>query len=69
MTGERHMSLVATLQRLLAVVDRCPDPVDETLSEEWHRARAEAHMVLRVEGLAIDPVDESKKPAAKAAKE
>lgn len=47
--GERHLSLLASLQRVLAVMDRCPPPVDETLAEEWSRARAEAHMVLRLE--------------------
>lgn len=47
--GERRLSLIATLQRLLAVVDRCHEPTDSALLEEWQRARTEAHMVLRRE--------------------
>lgn len=46
MDGERHLNLLATLQRLLAVVDRCHEPPDTALAEEWHRAREEAHRVL-----------------------
>jgi hypothetical protein len=47
--GERRVNLVATLQRLLAVLDRAPVPADFALAEEWSRARAEAHAVLRLE--------------------
>lgn len=47
--AERHLNLLATLQRVLAVMDRCPEPVDSALLEEWQRARAEAHSVLRLE--------------------
>ena len=47
--GYRRANPVATLQRLLAVMDRCHEPVDGALREEWQSARDEARAVLRSE--------------------